>query len=168
MIRVVGAACMAAGSAAFGFAMAAASRREEEQLRLLVRSLEFMSCELSYRLTPLCGLCREAAALGRGAVPDFFLCLARMIEEQREPDVEGCVRRIMEQEECSAELRRLLTELGTTLGRFDLPGQLRGLEAAIASAGESLRRVREGAPERRRSYQTLGLCTGAAMAILLL
>ena len=68
----------------------------------------------------------------------------------------------------AAELRRLLTELGATLGRFDLPGQLRGLDAAIRSAEESLRRLREGAPERRRSYQTLGLCTGAAVAILLL
>ena len=40
MIRMVGAGCIALGSGAFGFAMAAASRREEEQLRLLVRVLE--------------------------------------------------------------------------------------------------------------------------------
>ena len=168
MIRFLGAGCIAFGSTAFGFAMAAASRREEEQLRLLVRVLEFMSCELSYRLTPLSGLCREAAGMGRGPVVEFFLDLARLLEQQTEPDVQGCVRSIMEKQEFYGELHRLLTELGSTLGRFDLPGQLRGLEAAIRSAEESLRRVREGAPERRRSYQTLGLCTGAAMAILLL
>ena len=168
MIRIFGAGCIALGSGAFGFAMAAASRREEEQLRLLVRALEFMSCELSYRLTPLAQLCREAAGLGRGEVPEFFLELARRLEQQTEPDVSGCVRRILFEREFSGELHRLLSELGSTLGRFDLPGQLRGLEAAIRSAEESLRRVREGAPERRRSYQTLGLCTGAAMAILLL
>ena len=113
-------------------------------------------------------LCREAAELGRGAVPEFFLELAKKLEQQTEPDAPGCVRRILAEQEFSGELQRLLSELGSTLGRFDLPGQLRGLEAAIRSAEESLRRVREGAPERRRSYQTLGLCTGAAMAILLL
>jgi hypothetical protein len=85
-----------------------------------------------------------------------------------EPDAAGCVRRILAEREFSGELQRLLSELGATLGRFDLPGQLRGLDGAIRSAEESLRRVREGAPERRRSYQILGLCTGAAMAILLL
>ena len=168
MIRMVGAGCIALGSGAFGFAMAAASKREEEQLRLLVRVLEFMSCELSYRLTPLALLCREAAELGRGAVPEFFLELAKKLEQQTEPDAAGCVRRILAEREFSGELQRLLSEMGATLGRFDLPGQLRGLEGAIRSAEESLRRVREGAPERRRSYQTLGLCTGAAMAILLL
>ena len=61
MIRILGAGCIALGSGAFGFAMAAASRREEEQLRLLVRALEFMSCELSYRLTPLAQLCPNPA-----------------------------------------------------------------------------------------------------------
>ena len=64
MIRILGAGCIALGSGAFGFAMAAASRREEEQLRLLVRALEFMSCELSYRLTPLAQLCREVPGSG--------------------------------------------------------------------------------------------------------
>lgn len=168
MIRILGAGCIVLGSASFGFAMAAGSRREEDQLRLLVRSLEFMSCELSYRLTPLPTLCREASALGRGPVSTFFLDLARLLEQQTSPDAQSCVRTILEGNEISGELRRLLAELGATLGRFDLPGQLRGLDAAIRSAEESLRRVREGAPERRRSYQTLGLCAGAALAILLL
>lgn len=168
MIRMIGAGCIAAGSTAFGLAMAAASRREEAQLRLLVRCLEFMSCELSYRLSPLPILCREAAELGRGPVPQFFLELGKLLEQQLEPDVRSCVGILLQRQEFSAELHRLLSELGTTLGRFDLPGQLGGLEAAIRSAEESLRRVREGAPERRRSYQTLGLCAGAAMAILLL
>ena len=107
MIRMVGAGCIALGSGAFGFAMAAASKREEEQLRLLVRVLEFMSCELSYRLTPLAQLCREAAELGRGAVPEFFLELAKKLEQQTEPDAPGCVRRILAEQEFSGELQRL-------------------------------------------------------------
>ena len=52
------------------------------------------------------------------------------------------------------------------MGRFDLPGQLRGLEHAIRSTEEALRTIRDGAEGRRRSWQTLGLCAGAALAIL--
>lgn len=168
MIRIIGACCIFAGCGGFGFSMAAASRREEEQLRILLQSLEFMSCELSYRMTPLPSLCRGAAQGQRGMVPAFFRELAKELEKQTAPDVQVCVYEVLQRLEPSPELRRLLSELGATLGRFDLPGQLRGLEAAIRSAEDALRRLRDGAADRRRSYQTLGLCAGAAMAILFL
>lgn len=168
MIRLIGACCLVTGCGGFGFAMAAASRREEEQLRLLLRSLEYMSCELSYRQTPLPTLCRGAALGEKGIVPAFFLELAKELEKGTAADAQVCVYEVLQRLEPSRELRRLLQELGSTLGRFDLPGQLRGLEGSIRFTGEALRRIREGAANRRRSYQTLGLCAGAALAILFL
>ena len=168
MLRLMGAGCIVAGGGAFGFAMAAASRREERQLRQLLGALEYLSCELSYRLTPLPNLCRGAAEGRGGVVAEFFLELARELERQAEPDVQSCVKSILARTELPASLRRILGELGQTLGRFDLPGQLRGLENAIRSAGETLRTIRDGAADRRRSWQTLGLCAGAALAILFL
>ena len=166
MLRMMGGLCIVAGSGAFGFAMAAASRREERQLRELLGALEYLSSELSYRLTSLPKLCRGAAEGRGGAVADFCLNLARELEQQTEPDVQSCVKRILGQMEMPATLRRILEELGQTLGRFDLPGQLRGLELSIRETERVLRAIREGAPERRRSWQTLGLCIGAALAIL--
>ena len=166
MLRLMGAGCIMAGSGAFGFAMAAASRREERQLRQLLGALEFFSCELSYRLTSLPNLCRGAAEGRGGAVAEFFQRLAAELEKQAEPDAQSCVRSILTRMELPASVRRILGELGQTLGRFDLPGQLRGLELAIRETEQALRIIREGAPERRRSWQTLGLCVGAALAIL--
>ena len=166
MLRVMGAGCIVAGSGAFGFAMAAASRREEGQLRALLGALEYLSCELSYRLTPLPGLCRAAAEGRGGAVSEFFLLLARELEKQTEPDVQSCVSSVLAQSSLPSSVGRILGELGQTLGRFDLPGQLRGLELSIRETETALRTLREGAPERRRSWQTLGLCVGAALAIL--
>ena len=166
MLRMMGALCIVAGSGAFGFAMAAASRREERQLRELLSVLEYLSCELSYRLTPLPKLCRSAAEGRGGVVADFCLDLAKELEMQMEPDVQGCVKTVLGRMELPARLRSILEELGQTLGRFDLPGQLRGLELSIRETEQALRSVREGAPERRRSWQTLGLCVGAALAIL--
>ena len=168
MIRTIGACCIIAGSGGFGFAMAAAPRREEQQLSILLKSLEYMSYELNYRQTPLPVLCREAAMGQRGCVPDFFRELARELEKGDAPDVQVCIWEVLQRVDPSPNLRRFLRELGATLGRFDLPGQLRGLEAAIRSTGDALRTLRDGAQERRRSFQTLGLCAGAAMAILFL
>ena len=168
MIRIIGALCIVAGSGGFGFAMATAHRRQEQQLAILLKSLEYMSCELNYRQTPLPVLCREAAMGQRGCVPDFFRELARELEKGEAPDVQVCVWEVLQRVDPAPEMRRLLRELGATLGRFDLPGQIRGLDAAIRSTGDALRAFRDGAQERRRSFQTLGLCAGAAMAILFL
>ena len=166
MLRLMGAGCIVAGSGAFGFAMAAASRREEKQLRQLLGALENLYCELSYRLTPLPNLCRGAAEGRSGAVSTFFLELARELEKQTEADAQCCVKTVLASLELPPSLGRILSELGQTLGRFDLPGQLRGLELSIRETEQALRTIREGAPERRRSWQTLGLCVGAALAIL--
>lgn len=168
MVRILGACCIFAGCGSFGFAMAASSRREEAELRRLIAALEFMSCELSYRMTPLSVLCRRAAQHSAGTVRDFLTELATELERQTEPDVHSCVRGVLVRLPPSKTLNSQLRELGATLGRFDLTGQLRGLESAIHSAEEALRSVRDGAADRRRSYQTLGLCAGAAMAILFL
>lgn len=164
MVRIIGAGCIVAGCGGFGFAMAAANRREERELRRLISVLEFMSCELSYRMTPLNALCRSAAE--EGMVGRFFTELAAELEQGTAPDVQVCVYTVLNRLELPRVLRRQLWELGETLGRFDLSGQLRGLEGAIRSAGEALRTIREGAEGRRRCWQTLGLCAGAALAIL--
>lgn len=167
-MRILGAFCIFVGCGSFGFSMAAASRREEAELRRLITALEYMSCELSYRMLPLSELCRSAARDSGGTVRFFLTEVARALEMQSEPDVRSCIYGILEKLPQTKALNRQLQGLGTTLGCFDLPGQLRGLESAIQSAGEALRTVRDGAAERRRSYQTLGLCAGAAMAILFL
>lgn len=168
MVRIIGACCIFAGCGGFGFAMAAASRREEAELRRFLAALELMSCELSYRMTPLAALCRTAAETSGGTVRAFFVELARELDRQTAPDVQVCVHEVLLKLQPSKLLHRQMQELGTTLGRFDLPGQLRGLESAIRSAEEAIRSIRDGAADRRRSYQTLGLCAGAAVAILFL
>jgi len=165
MIRILGACCIVTGCGGFGFAMAAANRREEAELVRLISALEYMSCELSYRMSPLANLCRGAAGASGGTVGRFFTELASELEKGIAPDVQVCVRQLL-QGMGPSRLTRQLSALGETLGRFDLPGQLRGLERAIRSTEEALRSIRDGADGRRRSWQTLGLCAGAALAIL--
>ena len=64
--------------------------------------------------------------------------------------------------------RRLLRQLGKTLGRFDLEGQLQGLQAVCAACLEARDSLQKDRDTRLRSYRTLGLCAGAALAILFL
>jgi len=56
--------------------------------------------------------------------------------------------------------------LGSSLGRFDLKGQLSGLESVRNTCRKTLEEMNRNRDNRLRSYQTLGLCCGAALVIL--
>ena len=58
--------------------------------------------------------------------------------------------------------------LGESLGRFDINGQLKGLESVRSSCRTALDSMTENREVRLRNYQTLGLCAGAALAIILI
>ena len=57
---------------------------------------------------------------------------------------------------------------GAYLGRFDLPGQKQGLEEVREACRMELEALGKNRETRLRSYGTLGLCAGAALAILFL
>lgn len=168
-IKLIGAFLVLTGCGGFGFSMAASHRREERAFRQYISALEFMECELSCRLSPLPQLCRGAGEAGDGCVAQFFQTLALELENQVAPDAPCCVRAALGKTPgMPRNLKDHLTELGRTLGRFDLPGQLRDLRCAAARANAHLQSLTENRDRRLRSYQTLGLCAGAALAILFL
>lgn len=104
-----------------------------------------------------------------GTVGKAFLLLARELDRQTAPEVAGCMKIALRQ--CSGlspELGQALGELGRELGRFDLPGQLRGLERARDRCRRMLEAIQKNRVARLREYRTLGLCAGVALAILLL
>ena len=49
----IGAVLIVAGCGGFGFTLSSEHRRQEKSLRKLIAVLDFMACELQYRLTPL-------------------------------------------------------------------------------------------------------------------
>ena len=165
----IGAVLVIVGCGGFGFSLAATQLREESNLRQLIRMLKFMERELRYRLTPLPQLCRQASGEGKGAVRDVMKQLATELERQEQPDVSSCMRMAMERSgELSRRMRRLLSRLGRCLGRFDIEGQLEGLEEILDACREQLKDLQSEKRTRLKSYRTLGLCTGAALVILFL
>lgn len=164
-----GAIFVLAGCGGVGVSMAAAHRKEEKTLRQLIAALDYMECELQYRLTPLPDLCRQAGEESKGVVGEVLLKLSMELENQFSPDVSSCMNAALS---CSKLLppntMELFQLLGKSLGRFDLDGQLRGLEAVRESARKKLEQMVHNRDVRLRGYQTLGFCAGAALVILLI
>ena len=89
--KCVGAILVIAGCGGAGFSIAAAHRKEERTLRQLIAALDYMECELLYRLTPLPELCRMAAGETKGILQAVFLNLYRELKWQKLPDAGSCM-----------------------------------------------------------------------------
>lgn len=168
-LKLIGAILIIAGCGGVGFSMAATHRREEAALRQLIRALDYMGCELQYRLTPLPELCRNAAGECTGIVSTVLAKLAKELEAQIAPDAVSCMNAALSKAaRLPQRTKKNLQLLGSSLGQFDLQGQLTGLEAARIQCRRELDELSKDRDVRLRSYQTLGLCVGSALAILFL
>ena len=166
-LKWIGAILVIAGCGGMGFLMAWNYSREIAALRQLATALEFMCCELEYNLTPLSELCSRAAGQLKGSMKAFFLSLGKELESQIAPDAAFCVTAALRSTSgIPSRAVRILETLGGNFGRFDLTGQIKGLQAALAACQLELNEMERNRPQRTRSYQTLGLCAGAALAIL--
>jgi stage III sporulation protein AB len=166
-VKLIGAVCVLVGCGSCGFFMAMQYNKHILMLRNLVTSLEYMECELQYRSTPLPLLCRQTADHVNGRIKEVFLMLADELDAQVSPNVKRCMSSVLDRLGIhSGNLNGVLETLGGSLGAFDLPGQLRALENTKLECREMLGKMLEGKESRVRSYQTLGLCAGAALVIL--
>lgn len=166
-VKWLGAILVISGCGGWGFSLAAAYIRQEKMLRKLCRSLKLMRWELQYRLTALPELCKMAAKECSGELRAVFLELGKAMEKNREPEVSGCMHAVLEEHgSLPPKVRMLLQQLGRTLGRYDLEGQLEGMDSVRQECETAIRGLGKDREIRLRSYQTLGLCAGAALAIL--
>ena len=168
MYKIVGTALVILSCGGVGFNAASAHKREVRLLKELITSIHYMKCELEYRSTPLPELLGKTAKISSGHMQAFFLRLVQVLQSQIFPDPGSCCAHVIAQNKIlPASVRDIIMTVGATLGQFDLQGQLDGLQLAIAHAEELLEKLTTDQDNRLRNYQTLGLCAGAALAILL-
>lgn len=166
-IKFLGAIFVILGCGAFGFSTALSHKKEEASLRQFLSALDYIECDLRYRLTPLPELCRKAASIASGALCSTFFFLASELDGQISPDARSCMSAALEKSKHLPKLTRGAMELlGNALGSFDLEGQLMGIEAVRNESRRILDIHTNNQDVRLRSYQTLALCAGAAIAII--
>ncbi len=162
----IGAALVMAGCGSTGFLLAAAYRREEGLLAESLSLLTAMENELSCRSSTVAQLC----ALGKDSakpLASIYIQLERELASQALPDAACCMDVVLKKHpELPESVRQIHAQLGKSLGKYDLAGQLRELAAVKANCGRILELCRAHREDKLRNCQTLGLCAGAALAIL--
>ena len=167
ILKFIGAIFVIAGCGSIGFRIAANHRIEEKNLRQLIGILDYMECELQYRLTPLPELCRQASKEFSGLLGNIFKELSVEMDAQNSTDIELCMSSALKKVGRLPPLtQEKLFLLSRSMGRFDMEGQLKGLDAVRQECRRQVENLTQNRDVRLRSYQTLGLCAGAALAIL--
>lgn len=168
-LKWIGAILILTACSVFVFVVTNNHKKEIQGMKNLICALDYMECELQYRMCALPDLCRKTAYETEGILRKVFIALANELEDQISPDVRQCMRSVLAGiKDIPAQSLHSLQLLGDSLGRFDLEGQLKGLEAVRQDCRGKLSKLMGNTETRIRSYQTLGLCAGAAIIILLI
>ena len=166
-MKLMGAICVIVGCGSCGFLMGKQYLSNLHLAKNLITVLDYMQCELQYRGTPLPQLCREAGEQVSGRIRSVFTMLADELDAQVSANVFCCMASVLDRLSNIYEpIARILREFSGSLGKFDMNGQINALDSARLQCRELLLQMQNGKENRIRSYQTLGLCTGAAIAIL--
>ncbi len=169
ILKWIGAAFIAIACVIFVLIIASNHKKEIQSMKNLIAALDYMECELQYRMCALPDLCRQTAGETDGILRKVFAALANELEDQISPNVRQCMQSVLANvKDIPGQTFRSLELLGDSLGRFDLQGQLKGLEAIRQECRIILSKLMGNSESRIRSYQTLGLCAGAAIIILLI
>lgn len=166
--KLLGAVLILGGCGGFGMLICITYKREEEMLRQLILGLDYMQCELRFRMTPLPELCRQAADTCKGQISQLFRFLSDTLNCRMNTDVSQCVADAQESAgPFPPTVSHAIGMLHVSMGQFDAQGQIESLESVLNYCRLQLKTMEENRDMRLRSYQTLGICAGAALVILL-
>ena len=169
MMKILGALMILIACGGAGFAVVAAYRNQERALQQFIRALDYMQSELQFRMTPLPALCGNASQVCTGCVRNVLQGLSSELDAQIIPNAAACMYAVLNKQlHLPKRLCECMMLLGDTLGCFDLSGQIQGLVSVKKQAEFELEQMRRNQGVRLRSYQTLGLCAGAALVVLFL
>lgn len=165
--RIIGAILVIISCSGVGFSIANVHKREVDGLKQLLRALDFMACELEFRMPDLPQLCHLTAMQVSGSLRSLFRQLESEFNQQVSADALCCMRAAISKTDKLTEItKQNLLLLGKTLGRFDLQGQLSGISSVVQLCQRDLDGLLNNQDVRLRSYRTLGICAGVALVIL--
>ena len=170
MLKMIGLTLIFASSGEAGISMARAVRTQLTQLRALIDALCAVRCELQTRMTPLPEAFAQLPACD-ARVGAFFEALRSNLTAAQTCTVGYAYRQALRQTpglQFSAPTRAALLVLFESLGKYDLDGNLQLLSMTAARLQTELAQLQTAGKARCKTYVTLGVCTGLAVAVILL
>lgn len=169
MIRCIGFVLIVAGASSAGIWMASRVNQELKCYRALLSALISMQSEIRCNCSTVVYASEKASERIPAPVSDILRSISTKLKD--DPTVSPglhahCVLRRMH--EIPSEMRDIMRELFSLLGRQDLAAQLRALDLAVSRTECEINKLLSDRPDRCRTYRIMGICGGLAIAVILL
>lgn len=165
MLKIIGACLIVIGAGSAGIGKAVRFFREMQQLRDISAALELLKCEMNYTMLPVAKVCRLSAAGVHGGVNSFLLTYAQALEDNF-PRTKAA-QKAAENLSLPNDAMMAVLELFGSLGRYDLEGENRLLDLTQQRLRTAILRYEKEKKPLAKGYAALGICTGLALAIVL-
>ena len=140
------------------------------ELESIAALLEQMGAELAARLTPLPELIELLGGRVPGPAKDFLARLGTAMSNLGDESFymiwSRCVKLSFKQ--LMADELQMLTELGNTLGRYELQRQLQALDVCAGLIRVRAAQYRQELPGKRKLHMGLACASGALLVIVLI
>lgn len=167
--RLIGAGILCLGSVYVGFSAAGSVHKTVKDLQQLKLALEMMRCEISYALTPIGTVCEIISRSCTGDVRQFFTLAQENLSSSysnREQWVSQTVSKTLRR--LPKQVQDAITELFVSFGRFGAAEQVRLIDLTAEKVDAAIIEINADRAQRCKCYRTLGICTGLAVAVLVL
>ena len=171
MVKLLGACAVGFSAVYFGASLASDLARRAETVSALRDVLLTVRQKLSGWHLPLPALLRETAQEQLGCFSVFCSRAAAKLERERRKPAERILTDCFRAEAPAGlpeEARKIAFRVFATLGKLDPEQQLSVLDRAVADLDRLETELRQDHRRRGRCYLALGVCSGLAVAILLL
>lgn len=168
-MRLLGSVIIIASCLGLAVHMFRAMKQELKCLENLFSGVKIIRASLAARQCPLYELLIDAADKTEGDTSRFFRRAAEGLtglEEKSFPEIwrDACRNELSI---LSGENRRSLESLGLFLGRYGLDDQLGVCDSYLATCGDTICRIRNSLPEKRRLSLALGMTAGVFLSLLI-
>ena len=166
-MKLAGIVFIVTSAGSVGFRIAASLRKRCIMLRQLLQALQLLRNEIAFCGTPLPQAFALMAASCNGVLEKIFTAVAKEMDKQHwVTPLAAMEHGVHEGKEVLVE--PILLELAAKLGKYDLDAQLQAIETARHRTEELLFQMEQERSNKSRTYETLGVCAGLAVAILLI
>lgn len=167
LIRFAGGAMIVTAFALWGSSRSAEERARVRLLSALISALESVRSEVVTYLAPLPEIAERLSREGPAETRPFFAQLSAGFERLGETSFaenwSGCAAAL----ELPEEEKRIVADVGRSLGRYGAPEQAAALTRSMAALAEALENAEAEAAAGGRLWTGLGVTAGMLLAILL-
>jgi len=165
-MKWIGTVCIVISAWSVGYEINRKMKYRCLQLQQMLRALQLLRNEIAFCGTSLPNIFALMAATCDGALEALFSFVAKEMDHSPWKTPIEAAKPLLENS--TQDTLPILEDLFRGLGNYDMDAQLATIERVQTAVRNSLDAAEQDRRKRSKTYETIGICAGLSVAILLL